>query len=161
MFVYKIIDVYFICVDVSARARDWLIYENLDLKIINILLKRLFHKRSFLEIILKKKFAIKCYETVLFTPMNWYWVKKKLIHNWIRRYFWYEKFCGLFTNWPWILMPGLHLQLNRRKSRAPPPTQPSLIFKDLRRLRCWWSPTLKIYDGWVAGGARLLRRLRC
>ena len=52
------------------------------------------------------------------------------------------------------LMHGLHLQLNRRKSRAPPPTQPSLIFKDLRRLRCWWRPTLKIYDGWVAGGAR-------
>ena len=45
------------------------------------------------------------------------------------------------------VMPGLYLQLNRRKSRAPPPTQPSLIFKDLRRLRCWWSPTLKIYDG--------------
>ena len=39
------------------------------------------------------------------------------------------------------LMPGLHLQLNRRKSRAPPPTQPSLIFKDLRRLSCRWSPT--------------------
>ena len=35
------------------------------------------------------------------------------------------------------LMPGLHLQLNRRKSRASPPTQPSLI--------C----------GCVAGGARL------
>ena len=27
-----------------------------------------------------------------------------------------------------IFMPGLHLQLNRRKSRAPPPTQPSLKF---------------------------------
>ena len=38
-------------------------------------------------------------------------------------------------------------KLNRRKSRAPPATQPSLIFKDLRRLRCWWSLTLKIYDG--------------
>ena len=55
MFVYKIIDVYFICVDVSARACVWLIYENLDLKMINILLKRLFHKRSFSEIIFKKK----------------------------------------------------------------------------------------------------------
>ena len=41
------------------------------------------------------------------------------------------------------LMPGLHLQLNRRKSQAPPATQPSLIFKDLRRLSCRWSPTLK------------------
>ena len=35
-----------------------------------------------------------------------------------------------------VVMPGLHLQLNRRKSRAPPATQPSLIFKDLRRLSC-------------------------
>ena len=31
-------------------------------------------------------------------------------------------------------MPGLHLQLNRRKSRAPPTTQPLLIFKDLRQV---------------------------
>ena len=52
-------------------------------------------------------------------------------------------------------MPRLHQQLNRRKSQAPPPTQPSLIFKkfttvallvepdfkDLRRLSCRWSPT--------------------
>ena len=62
---------------------------------------------------------------------------------------------GLPTHRVENVMPGLHLQLNRRKSRAPPATQPSLNFKDLRRfallvepdfkdlrrLSCRWSPT--------------------
>ena len=52
--------------------------------------------KFFFRACYEKKFARLYIHELIF------WYKKKLIHDWIHKYFWYEKFIGLFTNWPGI-----------------------------------------------------------
>ena len=69
-------------------------------------LRGLIHKRNSLFFRKEKKFAIKWYEAVLYTSMNWYFLWKGNKSELNILVFLCEKLRVLFTNWPKILCTG-------------------------------------------------------
>ena len=77
-------------------------------------IKRAGSRRSlgYSEIVLKKRFAIECYEAALYTSMNFFFgTKRKKITIKSMKFFWCEKLGVLFTNWPGIHRTAFTVQI--------------------------------------------------
>ena len=109
-----------------------------------------FHRNCF-----EKKFAMKCYEAVLYTLMNCYLFENKLIYNWIQKYCWYKKCFGLLTNWPRILWMGFVSKISWLEMYVGTPFISIKVTREVSRLLgadCFLSSANEVWEGYRNAG---------